>query len=132
MTPTRLRNKIVAAGATLALSAAALVAAQPAIAEPAVTPGSTTAGMIYYRATFTLSGSGVTNGWSPGTIYIHGYLYQPSGALDRQYDNQCNNSTYCELPTWSFCPAIPGVWRWSVRGSGPGGSASDSAVATVL
>ncbi|MFC4148043.1 hypothetical protein ACFO0M_17445 [Micromonospora mangrovi] len=87
--------------------------------------------MLFYPSSFTLSGSGTTNGWSRGTIAIHGYLYQPSGALDRQYDNSCANSTYCTLPTWSFCPAIPGLWRYVVRGSGPGGTASDSATAIV-
>ncbi|MDG4801698.1 hypothetical protein [Micromonospora sp. WMMD980] len=131
MTPTNLRKKIVAAGATLALSAAGIAAtAQPAAAQPSVTPGSTVAGMTYTAG--VLSGSGTTNGWSKGHIYIHGYRYQPNGALDGQYDNDCTNSTYCTLPTWAFCPVVPGTWRWVVRGSGPGGSASDSSYAVVV
>jgi hypothetical protein len=133
MTPIKLKRKIAAVGATLALSLGAVATvAEPAAAGKLVEPGSATAGMLYYQATFTLSGSGTTNGWSKGTIKIYGYLYQPNNSLDRAYTNTCANSTWCTLPTFAFCPAIPGVWRYVVTGNGPGGSDSDTAVATVL
>jgi hypothetical protein len=133
MTPVPLKRRIATAFATLALLVAASAACpQSAVAAPLVEPGSTVAGMLYYGTTLTLSGSGVTNGWSKGSINIHGYLYQPNGSKDREYHNSCSNSTYCTLPTWSFCPGIPGVWRYVVTGNGPGGSDTDQAVATVL
>lgn len=128
-----LRKRVISAAAVMMLSVAGVAGvAQPASAGPAVLPGEVIAGMLYYRATFTLSGSATTNGWSKGTIAIHGYLYQPNGTLDRRYDNECANSTWCSLATWSFCPAIPGTWLYSVVATGPGGTARDSASAVVF
>jgi hypothetical protein len=67
--------------------------------------------------------TGVTTGWSRGTIKIFGILYRPNNTKAGDDGATCLNSSACTFPThWTDCTCVHGTWQLYVDGEGPGGA----------
>ncbi|MEV0127259.1 hypothetical protein AB0H83_02145 [Dactylosporangium sp. NPDC050688] len=87
-------------------------------------PGISTQGFLSTNGT-TVQWTGVTVGWSRGTITIDAYLYYPNNTLAGEDHNTCLNSTSCTYPThWTGCTCIHGTWQLYTYSSGPQGYGS--------
>lgn len=120
------------AALTLALTAS------PALANsdenrpppPGNPPDATRAYVFYEPRTTTMSATGSTAGWRSGHISIRATLTAPNGYVQWSRGNDCDNMTYCTLPTYTFCPSQRGKWTMYVIAYGPGGS--EDAVDTAI
>lgn len=87
-------------------------------------PGVSTQGFLSTNGT-TVQWTGVTIGWSQGTIKTDAYLYYPNNTLAGEDHNTCPAGSSCAYPThWTGCTGIHGTWQLYTYSSGPNGYGS--------
>jgi hypothetical protein len=66
-----------------------------------------------------ISATGNTTGWPRGRIHVVGEIYCDNQLRKRLERSPCENSTSCELPTWTTTPDPGTHWELTVVGEGP-------------